>query len=76
MTVATFPNDARAADAAVVGAPVTHTAKRSKAAAAARALLEEARAARGALGVGGGRMTRSRLGNAGITGKRTAMCGF
>lgn len=41
VTVATFPNDARAADAAGVGAPVTHTAKRSKAATAARALLEE-----------------------------------
>ena len=39
MTVATFPNYARAADAAGVGAPLTLTAKCSKA--AARALLKE-----------------------------------
>ena len=41
VTGATFPNDARAAEAAGSGKPVTRTAKRSKAAEAARAIGAE-----------------------------------
>jgi hypothetical protein len=41
VTRETFPNDARAAEAAGAGKPVTRTAKRSKAADAVRAIRAE-----------------------------------